>query len=210
MTAFIEHCRTAGVTRNHYRQLQRFDGRKATPQFTKADQVEQGALAMESMPAEEAARIAQDALSRPDVLAALPKVLGNLAKASPEAVKAAYRSDPALRRAVGDVQAEEARALGRMAERAILGDPNLRHLDEQAALSDLTAACSTFATQVEAILPRLGQVPPQDAKGLETGARHFLNSSIERAEEALHNARSFLQGGKTDIDNFIGSVLGGR
>jgi len=208
MAAFQAHCEQQGITTNHYRALQAFDGRKPTSEFSAGRAVEQGALALEAMPTADAVRLAQSVLTRADVQAVLPSVLGEVALAQPQAFREAVRRDPNVRREVASAQIEDWRARNDGIQRITAGNPTLRHLAEGDALLDLTEAVNDFTMRVEAIWPRLGQVPAEAAGGLDTGATRLLRETLERGEETLAKVRNMLTHGKSDLESFLGDVLG--
>jgi hypothetical protein len=209
MTAFIAHCAKHAIKTGHYRELQKFDGRKPTAEFAADRVIEQGTLALERMPTAEAVRLAQGVLTRTDVQAALPAVLAEVARAQPAAFREALKTDPHIRQEMAAAQVDIWNARNAGIERRAASNPTLRNLAEGDALLDLTEAVNDFTHRVEEIWPRLGNVPAEDAGGLDLGASRMLRETLERAEESLAKVRNFVTHGKSDLESFLGSVLKG-
>jgi hypothetical protein len=121
--------------------------------------------------------------------------------AQPEARRAVYES---LNRR--EVRAEERR------EALTQADPISLSLDRAEAqltisqiVRDFTVSVERFRRMTAETLRRAGPLPERDM----AANRHFIEQAVMEAREALDSIETYLSTGKTDLDAFLDSVLGG-
>jgi hypothetical protein len=208
MAAYIAYAKANGITSNHYRRSQEFDGRKPTTEFSSGRAVEQAELALKMMPAADAARIAREVLTRPETaMAELPKLLEEVAASKPGVFYQAFKESQSVRRALDDAWRRDAQEHNRLLTNH--HNDTLRRFEEGDAVLDLIEAANEFSRKVDEIVLRLGVLPDERARGLNLGGNRMLTSSLEAADAALAKVRAFVTTGRSDLDSFLGSVLRG-
>lgn len=190
MLKFSAHCRLEQITTNQYRVQQAWEGKKPTSEFTSTRAAEQAELAFEMMPMEAAIG-----------------VLSKLALEKPGVFIQAAKHSPAIQKAVAEANYQQLVEQNKLLHNH--HDPFLDRLHEGDAVLDLLEACNDFTKRVDEIMPRLGSLPGEDARGLNLGSNRMLREALDAAEGAFYRAKAFITTGRSDIDSFIGSVLRG-
>jgi hypothetical protein len=94
-------------------------------------------------------------------------------------------------------------------EQASEADPISRRLERQRAALDLEASCNQFAQdcvrfarEITDLLPASGEASPEDLD--------WIKRAIERGRSALDQLEVYVSTGRSDLDAFLESVLGGK
>lgn len=122
-------------------------------------------------------------------------------------------AQPEARRAVYDSLSRREHAATERRERIAEQDPitvNIRQAEAQLTLSrmvrDFTGNVETFRRNLADLLQQAGPLSDRDI----AANRHFIEQALREAREALDSVETYLVTGKTDIDAFLDSVLGGE
>lgn len=94
-------------------------------------------------------------------------------------------------------------------EQAVEADPIARRLERQRAALDLEASCNQFAQdcvrfarEITDLLPSTGEASAEDLA--------WIRRAIERGRGSLDQLEGYISSGRTDLDAFLESVLGGE
>lgn len=146
--------------------------------------------------------------------------------ASPETKRAIFREladDPAITqemarpgspvsRAVGELQQRQQILSQEARERAIESDPILKRLDQLDAALDVEQACANFARDLDTMTKRfareIDKALPRTGPAREQPL-FWVRRSIMQARASLDALEGYAESGTTDLDTFLGEVLGG-
>lgn len=132
--------------------------------------------------------------------------------ADPVIVTEAARFGSPTSQALGTLESRKDSLRQEDRERETQSDPVLRRIDQMDASLDVEAACrrfaqdlatmtERFARDIDKALPRTGPAREQPLV--------WIRRSIEQARASLDALEGFTETGESDIDTFLGEVLGG-
>lgn len=187
----------ASTDKPSYRGLQKFLGKRPTPEITAAHREEQVRQALKEMPVEERGALVREALADLDTARAVvdtpdrrhPKsgastAVGNLAHASHEAAVAWHEQ-----RATTQSPAER--------------DMN-RQMSEASVLLELHGICIRFVDGITRYLPRAPRPMPEGERNIIG-----LQGSRDRVTEALAALTAYVDGGD-NLEQELARILGGE
>jgi hypothetical protein len=176
------------------RRMERKLGRRGTPLISRDDRVPEVARGLRDMSAAERAAVVSEVVATDQGLA--------------DAIVHDHSARVMLLGAERRLDVEIERENAERREQRTRADPSLRRLDQAQAHLDLQREVDRIRESAARIsndyLPRLGREAQADPLGLQM----LLRSALEDLDASLEPIRHFVATGSTDLDEFLGQVLG--